>query len=232
MYPKPLDFTSTSLSEELGVLYEYLASRTSHLDVLVNCAAQTIQGFNAHLEGTTTGQTNRYGDPARYREGKSSWNLEFHEVSYAEWVSVFAVNAIAPPMLTSQMLPLLQGRNHDPAQGELPPAAYLLNVHAREGVFEVRKSKFHVHTNMAKAALAMFTKCVSRYKLLDSGHRRIFVHGIDPGWISTDEYHAGVSPWVISPIDEVDGAARVLQPVWEQLKSKQKTRRHFYNLLY
>ena len=64
---------------------------------------------------------------------------------------VFRVNAIAPTLLIKTMLPLLLES----------PAPFVINVHAREGRFQCGKSSKHIHTNMAKAALAMLTRTLT-----------------------------------------------------------------------
>ena len=86
---------------------------------------------------------------------------------------------------------------------------------------------------MAKCALAMLTKCIVKSKhMVTKYNEKINVHGCDPGWISIDEYYENDRPWIIPPLDEVDGAARVLFPLFMSLPSEQKTRRHFTELLY
>ena len=52
-------------------------------------------------------------------------------------------------------------------------------------------------------------------------------------WISVDEYYKEARPWQVPPLDETDGAARVLYPLMMGLKySCGKTRRHFTQLSY
>lgn len=103
----------------------------------------------------------------------------------------------------------------------------------REKVFlGVQKNDKHLHTNMAKAGVAMVTKCLAKSLPKTHAGRRIRVHGCDPGWISVYEYYEHSRPWIVPPLDEVDGAARILFPVFAKLKSCQKTRRHFDELLF
>lgn len=233
LYMDGLDLLSANLPSEIEKLRLFVQSLTGHLDILVNSAAQTIRAFNEQREAVA-GQTNKYGDPAKLVSTESSWNLRLDEVSYAEWQEVFLVNAIAPALLIAQFTPLLRGDGL--LRTSIPQFAYVVNVHAREGLFEVRrKGNRHVHTNMAKAALAQLTRCCAdRHSLVlpGSNQRGIRVHGVDPGWISTDEYSEAACPWVIPPLDDVDGAARVLQPLWDELPSEPRTRRHFTLLKY
>lgn len=233
LYPEKLDLLAANLPEEIEKLHNYVRSLTDRVDVLVNSAAQTIRAFNEVRE-VIPGQTNKYGDPAKLLNSESSWNLRLHDISYTEWQEVFLVNAIAPALLISKFTSLL--RAEDCAALEMPQFAYIINVHAREGLFNVkRKGNKHVHTNMAKAALAQLTRCLADSKSLTEkgrGQRPIRVHGVDPGWISTDEYSESACPWVIPPLDDIDGAARILHPLWEDLYSEPKTRRHFSILKY
>lgn len=233
LYMEGLDLLAADLPGEIAKLRIFVQSLTGHLDILVNSAAQTIRAFNQPRE-VVAGQTNKYGDPAKLVSTESSWNLRLDEVSYSEWQEVFLVNAIAPALLIAQFTPLMEGNGL--LRSSIPPFAYVINVHAREGLFDVcRKGNRHVHTNMAKAALAQLTRCCAdRHSLVlpGSAQRGIRVHGVDPGWISTDEYSDSACPWIIPPLDEVDGAARVLQPLWDELPSEPKTRRHFTLLKY
>ena len=93
---------------------------------------------------------------------------------------------------------------------------HIVNVSAVEGQFYRRfKTTRHPHTNMAKAALNMMT----RTSAADYAKDGIHMNSVDTGWI-TDEDAAplaerkrtehGFSP----PLDVVDGAARILDPIF------------------
>ena len=62
--------------------------------------------------------------------------------------------------------------------------------------------------------------------------KKFCIHGTDPGWISVDEYYEETRPWIVPPLDEIDGASRILYPLFAQLSSCRKTRRHFMTLTY
>jgi hypothetical protein len=63
--------------------------------------------------------------------------------------------------------------------------------------------------------------------------KKVYFHGCDPGWISVDEYYENDRPWIVPPLDEIDGAARVLFPIMNKVKgSFMKTRRHFDQFTY
>ena len=83
-----------------------------------------------------------------------------------------------------------------------------------------KKSGGHPHTNMAKAALNMMTlSCAGGYF-----QQGILVNAVDTGWV-TDMAPGGVgvvarthATFVAPPLDEDDGAARVLDPVFMHMK--------------
>jgi NAD(P)-dependent dehydrogenase (short-subunit alcohol dehydrogenase family) len=81
------------------------------------------------------------------------------------------------------------------------------------------KTGAHPHTNMAKAALNMITRtCAGR--LAEAG---IFLNSVDTGWVTNNApYPAaramegrGFQP----PLDEIDGAARVCDPIFTGLNT-------------
>ena len=53
------------------------------------------------------------------------------------------------------------------------------------------------------------------------------IHGCDPGWFSVDEYYEDTKPFIAPPLDEIDGASRILYPIFTKKISCRKTRRHF-----
>ena len=86
-----------------------------------------------------------------------------------------------------------------------------------EGKFYRHKTPNHPHTNMAKAALNMMTR-TSAAEL--AATHRIFMTAVDTGWINDENPRERAAATAAAshfqtPIDEVDAAARVLQPVFE-----------------
>ncbi|MEV4922930.1 SDR family NAD(P)-dependent oxidoreductase [Streptomyces roseoverticillatus] len=140
------------------------------------------------------------------RAAANSWSVRIGELDPAEMLETQLVNAFAPALLCDRLLPLLLASPH--------PRRYVVNVTAVEGRFAVRnKSAGHPHTNMAKAALNMLTRT--------SGHelaaRGVHMCSVDTGWI-TDENPAPKKEWMAAhgfrtPLDIVDGAARVYDPI-------------------
>ena len=125
-----------------------------------------------------------------------------------------AINAIAPFVLNSRLAPLMR-RSGGPGTRR-----FIVNVSAMEGKFYRSKSVYHPHTNMAKAALNMMTR-TSAEDLRKGG---VFMTAVDTGWINDEnplekakryaEAHA-----FQTPLDEVDAAARILDPVVHGLAS-------------
>ncbi len=139
----------------------------------------------------------------------NSWRLKLTEVAAPEMLEVQLVNAVAPFVLCSKLVPLMSrdftGKKH------------IVNVSAMEGKFyRFRKADRHPHTNMAKAALNMLTH-TSASDLQEKG---IYMNAVDTGWV-TDEDPAALSTLKQElhdfqpPLDIVDGAARVCDPFFD-----------------
>ncbi len=139
--------------------------------------------------------------------GRNSWRLLLAEVPSVELVEVQLVNAIAPFIINARLKPLmLRTTNRD---------KHIVNVSAVEGQFYRRtKTTRHPHTNMAKAALNMMT----RTSATDYHHDGIHMNSIDTGWV-TDEDPADIAARKVvdhrfhPPLDIVDGAARIVDPI-------------------
>lgn len=143
----------------------------------------------------------------------NSWRLKIGEIETPEMVEVQLVNSIAPFVLCNRLSKLMQGDNTG--------KKHIINVSAMEGKFHrFHKEDRHPHTNMAKAALNMLTH-TSAGTLSKEG---IFMNAVDTGWV-TDEDPAHISAKKQEvhdfqpPLDIVDGAARVLDPLIDGINS-------------
>jgi NAD(P)-dependent dehydrogenase (short-subunit alcohol dehydrogenase family) len=143
----------------------------------------------------------------------NSWRMTLAEVPTAELLEVHLVNAVAPFVLNARLRPLLAA---------VPTRdAHVVNVSAMEGQFYRRwKTDKHPHTNMAKAALNMMT----RTSAIDYVRDGIHMNSVDTGWVTDEDpvVHAqrktqihGFHP----PLDIVDGAARIVDPVFDGVTS-------------
>lgn len=145
--------------------------------------------------------------------GRNSWRLQLHEVSTVELLETQLVNAVAPFVLNARLKPLLEATPGD--------HKHIVNVSAVEGQFyRLRKTTKHPHTNMAKAALNMMTRTAAT-DYHDSG---INMNSVDTGWVS-DEDPVEISEAKTAehrfhpPLDIVDGAARIVDPIIDGLNT-------------
>ncbi len=146
---------------------------------------------------------------------KNSWRLTLAEVSSAEMLELQLINSVAPFILCSKLKPLML---RHPTNEK-----HIVNVSAMEGSFSRgTKTDKHPHTNMAKAALNMLT-LTSAPDYAKSG---IYMNAVDTGWVSDEDpaLHAARKKDELDfqpPLDIVDGAARVCDPVFSGLLSGQ-----------
>jgi NAD(P)-dependent dehydrogenase (short-subunit alcohol dehydrogenase family) len=146
---------------------------------------------------------------------RNSWTLRLDEVTTTEAAEVLAINSLAPFVLNSRLKPLMAhtARAHS-------SHAFIVNVSAMEGKFYRQKTKFHPHTNMAKAALNMMT----RTSAADYAASAIFMTAVDTGWINDENplekaLQTARERHFQTPLDEVDAAARVLDPVFDGVRT-------------
>ena len=135
------------------------------------------------------------------------------EVSSVELMEVHLINAIAPYVINARLKSMLmRGKERD---------RHIVNVSAVEGQFYRRfKTTRHPHTNMAKAALNMMT----RTSAADYHSHGIHMNSVDTGWV-TDEDPAEIAERKTAehqfhpPLDVVDGAARIVDPIMNGFNS-------------
>jgi len=141
----------------------------------------------------------------------NSWRMGLSDVPTIELLECTLVNAIAPFVLTSRLLPLMR---RTPAHDK-----HIVEVSAMEGQFSRgTKTDKHPHTNMAKAALNMLVRTSAQ----DCIRHGIHLNAVDTGWVTDEDpaQHAarkadelGFSP----PLDTIDGAARIVDPIFDGL---------------
>jgi NAD(P)-dependent dehydrogenase (short-subunit alcohol dehydrogenase family) len=139
--------------------------------------------------------------------GRNSWRLLMAEVSSVELLEVHLINAVAPFIINARLKPLML---RTPERDK-----HIVNVSAVEGQFYRNfKTTRHPHTNMAKAALNMMTRTAATDYFGDGIH----MNSVDTGWV-TDEDPAEIAArktkeqGFYPPLDIVDGAARILDPI-------------------
>ncbi|KAJ3120650.1 hypothetical protein HK098_004439 [Nowakowskiella sp. JEL0407] len=156
---------------------------------------------------------------------QNSWTLKLGEIELPEVLETHYVNIFAPWVLISEFLDVIENTKTLGGVTVDNLDKYIVNVSVMEGQFHrVWKSSNHVHTNMAKAALNMMT----RTSASDLASRNIYMTAVDTGWVTNevpnpDNVQASSDQKrKLPPIDEVDGAARVLDPVFVGIKGGQK----------
>jgi NAD(P)-dependent dehydrogenase (short-subunit alcohol dehydrogenase family) len=145
--------------------------------------------------------------------GRNSWRLLLAEVPSVELLEVHLVNAIAPFIINARLKPLML---RTPGRDK-----HIVNVSAVEGQFYRKfKTTRHPHTNMAKAALNMMTRTSATDYHADGIH----MNSIDTGWV-TDEDPVEIAARKTRehrfhpPLDIVDGAARIVDPIMTGLNT-------------
>jgi NAD(P)-dependent dehydrogenase (short-subunit alcohol dehydrogenase family) len=138
----------------------------------------------------------------------NSWVLQSKDVKLPEFMEAQLINAWAPYFLAVNLKTLML-KTGDPHR-------FIVNVSSMEGIFSYRNKKAtHPHTNMAKAALNMFTR-TSAAEFMKDG---IYMTSVDTGWVSmmrplrVDD-HTFQEDYCLIPLDEIDGAMRVLDPIF------------------
>ena len=143
----------------------------------------------------------------------NSWRLKLGEISTNEMLEVQLVNSVAPFVLNNRLLNLMKKENTG--------MKHIVNVTAMEGKFyRFHKAARHPHTNMAKAALNMMTHTAAA----DLAKYGIYMNAVDTGWV-TDEDPAELAKRKQDvhdfqpPLDIVDGAARVMDPLFDGINT-------------
>jgi NAD(P)-dependent dehydrogenase (short-subunit alcohol dehydrogenase family) len=138
---------------------------------------------------------------------RNSWRLLLAEVPTVELLEVQLVNAVAPFVLNARLKPLMV---KVPSRDK-----HIVNVSAVEGQFYRNfKTTRHPHTNMAKAALNMMTRTAAADYHVDGIH----MNSVDTGWVTDEDpvqiaARKTVEHHFHPPLDIVDGAARIVDPI-------------------
>jgi len=188
-----------------------LARPGSGIDGVAPSAALSQAALLPEDEGThghlfPDGQLDQDMQQVDFR-GRNSWRLTLAEVSSVELLETQLVNAVAPFVLNARLKPLMV---RTPERDK-----HIVNVSAVEGQFYRRfKTTRHPHTNMAKAALNMMT----RTSAADYHAAGIHMNSVDTGWVSDeDPVHLAEQKRAEHrfhpPLDIVDGAARIVDPI-------------------
>jgi NAD(P)-dependent dehydrogenase (short-subunit alcohol dehydrogenase family) len=187
-----------------------LASHTA-----ASMTALTLKAGHASLEAHLAGTAVDAGGLLPDTQRNNSWTQVVEEVDPLELLEVQFCNSIAPFLLISRLRPAMRAAVRRAADGDGARRAYVVNVSAMEGQFSRRyKGPGHPHTNMAKAALNMLTR-TSAQEMFETD--QILMTAVDTGWITDERPHQeklrmAAEGWH-APLDLVDGAARVYDPI-------------------
>jgi NAD(P)-dependent dehydrogenase (short-subunit alcohol dehydrogenase family) len=187
---------------------------------LAHTAAQltslSLSAGSASLQAHLAGSAVDAGGLLPDIQTNNSWTQKVDEVDPLELLEVQLCNQTAPFLLISRLRPSLRAavaRRREQVGDSA--RAYVVNVSAMEGQFSRRyKGPGHPHTNMSKAALNMLTR-TSSGEMFETD--RILMTAVDTGWITDERPHdeklrIAAEGWH-APLDLVDGAARVYDPI-------------------
>ncbi len=199
--------TDTAIAHHEGESQESAVAAHNAATMTALALSAGHASLDAHLAGTAVDAGGLLPDV----QLNNSWTQTVGEVNPLELLEVQLCNSIAPFLLVSRLRPALAAAATSATSGR----SYVVNVSAMEGQFSRRyKGAGHPHTNMAKAALNMLTR-TSAQEMFETD--QILMTAVDTGWITDERPHAeklriAAEGWH-APLDLVDGAARVYDPV-------------------
>jgi len=211
-------------------LARYLDATLPRLDFLLNNACQTVRrppGYYAHLMPAERAPDGQLSEAARRllrsfesRSGSApatalaqSRSTLSGSASAVELLEVHLINAVAPFVLNARLKPLM---SKNPARDK-----HIVNVSAMEGQFyRALKTDKHPHTNMAKASLNMMTRTSAADYIKDGIH----MNSVDTGWITDEDPSELAARKIVEqgfhpPLDIVDGAARICDPIFDGIRT-------------
>ncbi|MEE1816703.1 SDR family NAD(P)-dependent oxidoreductase [Streptomyces sp. NPDC004290] len=160
-----------------------------------------------HLDGTAIDAGGLVPDVVE----SNTWVQSIEQISPVELLETQLCNYTAPFILISKLRPSMAEAAKKAASGR----SYVVNVSAMEGVFSRGyKGAGHPNTNAAKAAMNMVTRTSGEEMFKTDG---ILMTSVDTGWITDERPHFDklrlAEAGFHAPLDLVDGAARVYDPV-------------------
>ena len=208
--PELLTFGHTNDAHPLALA----ASVASH-PILASALAVTADELtelamaagSSSLERLAAGTAIDAGGLVPDHHDSNSWTQFVQEVDPLEMLEVQLANVTAPFLIVSRLRPALAAST--------ARRTYVVNVSAMEGQFgRGYKGPGHPHTNMAKASLNMLTRTSAKEMFETDG---ILMTSVDTGWITDERPHPTkvrlAEEGFHAPLDLVDGAARVYDPV-------------------
>ncbi|MGO1166125.1 MAG: SDR family NAD(P)-dependent oxidoreductase [Janibacter sp.] len=217
--PRMLSFDRVSEAHPaqlVGTLAEHAVAHPEGGTTAADLTRLALSAGHASLEAHRDGSAIDAGGLLPDVVTTNSWKQTVDEVDPLELLEVQMCNSVAPFLLVSRLRPAMRAAvDRRSEQIGDRARAYVVNVSAMEGQFSRRyKGAGHPHTNMAKAALNMLTR-TSAGEMFTSD--RILMTAVDTGWITDERPHEeklriAEEGWH-APLDLVDGAARVYDPI-------------------
>jgi NAD(P)-dependent dehydrogenase (short-subunit alcohol dehydrogenase family) len=211
------------LTEALALMHDIGHPPYGHCgeDALSECM-ESIGGFSHNEFALVIVQEleQRYGQFSGLnlsQETLAGQDVRAHKAEAADgrspMLEVQLVNSVAPFVLCNRLVHLMKKENTG--------MKHIINVSAMEGKFhKYHKESRHPHTNMAKAALNMMTLTSAG----DFAKYGIYTNAVDTGWV-TDEDPVELAKRKEKihdfqpPLDIVDGAARVMDPLFDGINT-------------
>ena len=232
---RPKEFFKHLLQNELNCSsYKLICDKSSSCLTQVNQSDQQIvlDSHPVQLMQKVFGALNNSENPALFPTGQydknseqidlrkeNTWTAKLGEIEMGECAELLSINALAPFHMNQRFKNLMTKSS----------GSYIVNVSSMEGVFNMQgKTSNHPHTNMAKCALNMMTR-TSAYAYAKNN---IYMVSVDTGWV-TNEYPVGCygnnndnpkkKHTIDVPLDNLDGACRILDPVFKYFNGERPT---------
>lgn len=191
---------------EAGMLAPILCNETAASERLLTGVGPPLLTMNGDTHLFPMGAIDLANDRQQLDlRTENSWTQTLETAAVDELLQDLAINCAAPFILIQRLTSKM-------TKGAGDPPSAIVNVTAVEGMFNVHnKTAQHPSSNAAKAALNMITRTAGRAYW---SKRRIAMNAVDTGLV-TNEYPIGHRRYGHqTPLDEIDGAARILDPVF------------------
>lgn len=233
--------------KQIDVFIDYVKSKFSKLDILINNAAQTIRYPDNYYLPVISKETELLETYAHERLIPNATSV-ISDIKLLETEAVLELNDLpltrfGQPVdnrdktswnstldeislfellevnLINQIAPYHLIKAFKPLMLNCSGKdRYIINVTSSEGIFSyTNKTIFHPHTNMTKASLNMLTLTSGK----DFADDDIYMNSVDVGWISTGAREElrkkQFEKGYIPPLDPVDGASRIMDPIFKGL---------------
>ena len=176
--------------------------------VLESLVPLTTSDLNPNLEYFPQGIIDKDNQQVDL-SAKTSWNKNIEEIDFVEFAETQVINAWAPWQLNAKLKDLMCKSENT--------FKFIINVSSMEGKFNRHKKSTHPHTNMSKASLNMMTRtCGSHY-----AKDKILMNSVDTGWVSEMQPEHLLLDVRTVPLDEIDGAMRVLDPIIQTINNNE-----------